>query len=100
MISLLYLKHAFNESDEGEVERWRNAGAIGHAGSISRTAPMTRIGFPATPPRWSSSASAGHDPDARQCGRARDRVCGAGLPGGGCTATRRCASCTGVSPSA
>ena len=27
MISLLYLKHAFNESDEGVVERWRNAGA-------------------------------------------------------------------------
>jgi len=24
MISLLYLKHAFNESDEGVVERWRN----------------------------------------------------------------------------
>jgi len=22
MISLLYLKHAFNESDEGVVERW------------------------------------------------------------------------------
>lgn len=22
MIALLYLKHAFNESDEGEVERW------------------------------------------------------------------------------
>jgi IS5 family transposase len=27
MVSLLYLKHAFNESDEGVVERWRNAGA-------------------------------------------------------------------------
>jgi IS5 family transposase len=28
MISFLYLKHAFNESDEGMVERWRNAGAM------------------------------------------------------------------------
>ena len=24
MVSLLYLKHAFNESDEGVVERWRD----------------------------------------------------------------------------
>ncbi|WP_221934282.1 hypothetical protein [Tepidimonas fonticaldi] len=27
MISLLYLKHALNELDEGVVQRWRNAGA-------------------------------------------------------------------------
>jgi hypothetical protein len=69
MISLLYLKHAFNESDEGVVERWRNAGAIGHAGSTSQAAPMTRIGCPATPPRWSSSASCWAKKGWRSCWR-------------------------------
>jgi hypothetical protein len=69
MISLLYLKHAFNESDEGVVERWRNAGAIGRAGSISQAAPITRIGCPATPPRWSSSASCWAKKGWRSCWR-------------------------------
>jgi IS5 family transposase len=41
MISLLYLKHAYNESDEGVVP---------HAGSSSRAAPITMTASPATPP--------------------------------------------------
>jgi len=69
MISLLYLKHAFNESEEGLLERWRNAGAIGRAGSTSQAAPMTRIGCPATPPRWSSSVSCWAKKGWRSCWR-------------------------------
>jgi hypothetical protein len=33
MIALLYLKHAFNESDEGVVQRWSETGVD----PISRT---------------------------------------------------------------
>jgi hypothetical protein len=53
MIALLYLKHAFNESDEGVVERW---------GETPTLAVLLGLAYfehrrPATPPPWSSSAS-------------------------------------------
>ena len=51
MIALLYLKHAFNGSDEGVVA------LTPPAGSSSRAAPITKTASPATPPPWSSSAS-------------------------------------------
>jgi hypothetical protein len=53
MISLLYLKHAFNESDEGVVERWGETPTwqFFQAGGILSTVSR------ATPAPWSNSAS-------------------------------------------
>jgi IS5 family transposase len=54
MIALLYLKHAFNESDEGVVERWADTPRWQFFSGCART---TKTASPATPPPWSSSSS-------------------------------------------
>ena len=53
MIALLYLKHAFNESDEGVLERW----ARPRLGSSSRDRPTLNTAGPVTPAPWSSLAN-------------------------------------------
>jgi hypothetical protein len=65
MIALLYLKHAFNESDEGVVERWART----RPGSSSRARRTLNTTAPATPPPWSSSASCWAKKVWRSCWR-------------------------------
>ena len=67
MISLLYLKHAFNESDEGVVARWADT----PAGNSSRAAPITKTASPATPPPWSSSGNCWARKACKSCWRRR-----------------------------
>ena len=52
MVSLLYLKHAFNESDEGVVR----AGARRRPGSIFQAWRISSHGYRVMRRRWSSSA--------------------------------------------
>ena len=63
MIALLYLKHTFNESDEGVVARWADTPRW----QFSRAVPTTKTASPATPPRWSSSASCWAKKASKSC---------------------------------
>ena len=65
MIALLYLKHAFNLSDETVVQGWSENPYWQHFAGMAYLHPAC----PATPPPWSSSAACWAKKAWRSCSR-------------------------------